>query len=340
MTTQKRLLVLVLGTMAGMLMAASAAFACANLTTINLSTQSAAPGSTVDFRADAFRDSTDENPASDIVVHWDAQDGPALASGPSVNRTLEGSFTVPDVESGQYIVVATQYYIDTGDPVPGAPARQSIEVTGAEASGAAVQSTQASEGDAGAAGAPAPAAEEGGAASPSGPAEAPAQASSAPQESAAAPPAAASGPAPAASPQVSATSPSQTTAATPSSPPAASSTPATQDASPAAAVMTSSPAVEQAARFAAAERAAGLHEVAAVPVSQAGEAARFAATERAASTTGAAAPQATTSWSALPSAAAAGWGLLALVLAMGAALMTTRRRRRGMGLAVGRLPMP
>lgn len=338
MTMQKRLLVLVVGAMAGMVVAASAAFACANLTTINLSEDSAAAGSTVGFRGDAFRDSSEEKPASDVVVHWNSRSGEVLWSGPSANRTVEGTFTVPNVEPGNYMVVATQFYEDTGDPVPGAPARASIEVTSAQASGAAVSRTQAGEGKTSAAsGEQAAAAEQGGAVSQPSDSEQPgAQASSLPQESAAGTSAAGtqSG---AATSQSAASASSVNTTAVGSSPaePNAAAT------SPSSTAAVTPPAVEQAARFAAAERLAAVSQAAAAPVSQVAGAAAFAAAERAAAASQdvtAASPQ--SAWSSAASTTTAAWTLLALALAMGAALLATRTRRRAFGLAVGRLPMP
>lgn len=339
MTAKQRLLVIV-GGMAGMVLAASAAFACANLVTINVSEHSATPGSTVTFRVDATRDdpapdAQQPRAVSDVVVRWNGHNGQELARGRSVNRTLSGSLTIPDVPPGVYMVLANQTYTDTGDPVPGAPARTTIEVTAAPASGAAVSSQSTDTSPAGAA--PAASAQEPSVASqPAAPAAPAAQ--PAPQQSVATPPAAAHQPAapaqtPAApvSPQASAVTPSESGAAPASTPAGAVAAP--QQLAPA---VTSPTGVEQAARaqFAAAERAAaaaGLHEVAAPPISHPAAERAAAPTQVAAST-----PQ-TTWWSALPGSAAAGWAILALALAMAAALLG--KRRHGLGLAVGRLPL-
>lgn len=348
MTARQRLLVIVVG-MAGMVLAASAAFACANLVTINVSEHSATPGSTVTFRVDATRDDPApdaEQPreVSDVVVRWNGHDGQELARGRSVNRTMSGSITIPDdVAPGRYMILANQTYTDTGVPVPGAPARTTIEVTAAQASGAAV-SSQSTPSDTGAADAApvAPAEEARAPSQPAAPAAPGAQSNSVPQESAATAPAAAPQPAAptegaAVSPRASAVSPSG--AVTPSESGATAGSTRTgpvaapQQLSPA---VTSPTGVEQAARarFAAAERAAaaaGLHEVAASATSH-------PAAERAPAQAAATAPSPqTTWWSALPGSAAAGWAILALGLAMAAALLN--RRRHGLGLAVGRLPL-
>lgn len=349
MTARQRLLVIVVG-MAGMVLAASAAFACANLVTINVSEHSATPGSTVTFRVDATRDDPApdaEQPreVSDVVVRWNGHDGQELARGRSVNRTMSGSITIPDdVAPGRYMILANQTYTDTGVPVPGAPARTTIEVTAAQASGAAV-SSQSTPSDTGAADAApvAPAEEARAPSQPAAPAAPGAQSNSVPQESAATAPAAAPQPAAptegaAVSPRASAVSPSGAVTPSESSGATAGSTrtgpvAAPQQLSPA---VTSPTGVEQAARarFAAAERAAaaaGLHEVAASATSH-------PAAERAPAQAAATAPSPqTTWWSALPGSAAAGWAILALGLAMAAALLN--RRRHGLGLAVGRLPL-
>ncbi|HVM13924.1 MAG TPA: hypothetical protein VM287_06310 [Egibacteraceae bacterium] len=337
MTAKQRLLVIVLG-MAGMVLAASAAFACANLVTINVSEHSGTPGSTVAFRVDATRDdpapdAQQPRAVSDVVVRWNGHNGQELARGRSVNRTLSGSFTIPDVPPGQYMVLANQTYTDTGDPVPGAPARTTIEVTAAQAAGAAVSSQSTDTSPA----APAAPAEESSVASqPAAPAAPAAQ--TAPQQSAATPPAAHQPAASAqtqgapASPQASAVSPSESGVVAPASAPTGAVA-APQQPSPA---VTSPTGVEQAARarFAAAERAAaaaGLHEVAA-------QSTAHPAADRAPAQAAATAPSPqTTWWSALPASAAAGWVILALGLAMAAAL--SNRRRHGLGLAVGRLPL-
>lgn len=329
-TTQRRLLVLVLGAMAGVVVAASAAFACANLAAITLSTNTAAPGSTVEFRGDAFRDGPaepqEEGPdaVTDVVVRWNSRSGEELWSGRSENRTVTGSFTVPDVSAGHYMVVATQYYVESGAPVAGAPARASIEVTGAPASSGAVASASAEQGGAAPAAsdesaAPAPAPEE---------APAPAAATTAPQQSTAAPSAAASTPeAPAATSAPAASNSGASAAA--ATPPAASDT---GQAAPAA-----QPRVEVTSPHAMPNIRENVAAATADATSPALDALR--STAQGAAT----APQASTAlssatgspwWSVLP---AAGWALLALALALGATLATSRGRRVATGLAVGRL---
>lgn len=139
-TTQKRLLVLVLGAMAAVVMAASVAFACAAITTLTLESGTAAAGSTVDGRGDAFRHG---DGFENVVLSFESRDGQQLWTGPvAEDRTVQYSFTVPNVAPGHYALIATQLTAD-GKPVPGSPARTTLQVTApAAASGAAVAQTE------------------------------------------------------------------------------------------------------------------------------------------------------------------------------------------------------
>jgi hypothetical protein len=120
----------------------AAAFACANLATLNLSTGSARPGTTITFTGAGFavpRASTGLTPTP-VVVHWESEGGPVIAEVvPDRYGSLSAQFTVPEARPGTYIIVATQktprrapgappeqepaYF-----PEPGTPARASFEV--------------------------------------------------------------------------------------------------------------------------------------------------------------------------------------------------------------------
>lgn len=291
-TTHKRLLVLVLGAMAGMLVAASAAYACASLATLKLDNATAAVGTTVDGRGDSFRDGDGFTP---VTLHLETRDGDVLWSGTTENRTINFSFTVPDVEPGVYALVGVQKFVD-GRPAAGTPARTTLEITPAGGASAASAVTETSP-----AAAPVPAAPAQEAA-PAAAVEAPAAATqtqaAAVVEPAPAAPAAAAAPAP----------------VTPAAPaPAPQETAAT--ALPAAAAST----------FPAELRAGGTTlaaETVAFPV-----AARAGTGDVAAP---AAAPAATSSWAtsleAALSGTAAAW-LLAGALALGLGAMVVSRRR-------------
>jgi hypothetical protein len=118
------------------------AFACANLATLNLSTGSARPGTTITFTGASFavpRASTGLSPTP-VVVHWQWEGGPVLAEAvPDRYGSISASFTVPETRPGTYIIIATQktpravagappdqapmYFAE-----PGTPARASFEV--------------------------------------------------------------------------------------------------------------------------------------------------------------------------------------------------------------------
>jgi hypothetical protein len=100
----------------------ASAFACANLATLNLSTGSGRPGTTITFTGSSFavpRANSDLTPTP-VVVHWQWEEGPVLAEAtPDRYGTISASFTVPEARPGTYIIVATQR---TPRAVPGAPA--------------------------------------------------------------------------------------------------------------------------------------------------------------------------------------------------------------------------
>jgi hypothetical protein len=119
-----------------------AAYACANLATLNLSTGSARPGATVTLTGASFivpRAGTGLDPTP-VVVHWQAEDGPVLAEAtPDRFGTISATFTVPEARPGTYAIVATQRTprpVPGADPAqpaplvaePGTPARASFEV--------------------------------------------------------------------------------------------------------------------------------------------------------------------------------------------------------------------
>lgn len=102
----------------------AAAFACASLATLNLSTGSGQPGTTVTFTGAGFavpRASTGLSPTP-VVVHWEWEEGPVIAEVvPDRYGSISAQFTVPEARPGTYIIVATQ---KTPRRAPGAPEEQ------------------------------------------------------------------------------------------------------------------------------------------------------------------------------------------------------------------------
>ena len=122
---------------AGVLMSA-AVWACVSGPVVNLSTINAKAGQEVGITGTGFR-----NPSDQIVVRWNALDGPIVATmaPPIKDGNLAANFTVPEgTKPGSYVVVVSQTKADgslslspiravmsvTGDagtnPVVGAPA--------------------------------------------------------------------------------------------------------------------------------------------------------------------------------------------------------------------------
>lgn len=131
-TVQRRFLAILLGLAGAVVLATSAAYACGVLATLQLDTEQAAAGDTVDARGTGFRDG-EPNVVSDVVITLDSRDGVELWRGrANADRTVDASFAIPDVEPGYHIVFATQYFAD-GSPVAGSPARATIEIVAAAA---------------------------------------------------------------------------------------------------------------------------------------------------------------------------------------------------------------
>ena len=103
---------------------ASVAWACANLATVNLSRASANAGQEVAFVGTNY--STASN-ASEVVVRFNSRSGAALWSGrPSQNGRIAGSFRVPNVGRGHYVILATQQRGTA--PAAGTPGRAPLRV--------------------------------------------------------------------------------------------------------------------------------------------------------------------------------------------------------------------
>lgn len=171
------------------LAAASVAYACTSLATINLSPGSGPAGTTVTVTGKGFvpHDSSSGTPGN-AYVRFDSQRGPILAEATPAGSG--GRFTVEiqipqSADPGNHVILATQNRAD-GSPAGGTPARQAFTVTApaqAEAPPAAVTpqprrpgrqaASPAPQGDAPAAATPSQPATSGRAAASSEPARAP-----------------------------------------------------------------------------------------------------------------------------------------------------------------------
>lgn len=110
------------------------AFACANLTTLKLDRGAVAPGSDVT----AYGRNFNSNPnASTVTLRFNGRNGRVLWEGrPASNGKLTGTFKAPNVQAGQYVIVATQTGVD-GRPAAGTPGRAPIRIKGGASSSAA-----------------------------------------------------------------------------------------------------------------------------------------------------------------------------------------------------------
>lgn len=110
--------------------AASTAFACTNIATINLSDSQGRPGRTVMVTGSSFgaikRSST--APPVPIKVRWDGSEGPVLAEAMADTfGQFSVQITIPDVAPGRYVVLAVQRDVD-GYDIYGSPARAAFAV--------------------------------------------------------------------------------------------------------------------------------------------------------------------------------------------------------------------
>lgn len=89
----------------------AAAFACANLATLALSTSEGESGATVTVNGASFTSPQpgDDQPPTPVVLHWRSEGGPVLAETvPDRLGAISTSFTVPVAAPGVYLVFATQ----------------------------------------------------------------------------------------------------------------------------------------------------------------------------------------------------------------------------------------
>jgi hypothetical protein len=107
------------------------AFACANLATLKLDHLAAAAGSDVTAYGRNFNSNV---AASTVTLRFNSRNGRVLWEGrPQSNGKLTGNFTVPAVQPGKYVILATQIGAD-GRPAAGTPGRAPLKIKGGAAS--------------------------------------------------------------------------------------------------------------------------------------------------------------------------------------------------------------
>ena len=89
---------------------ATVAFACTNLATITLSSDSGHPGDTIALTGTSFPARTQGGVTpTPVEVHWKTADGPLLAkTTPDRTGTIVVTFAIPESAPGAAIIIATQ----------------------------------------------------------------------------------------------------------------------------------------------------------------------------------------------------------------------------------------
>ena len=131
-----------------MLIVGSAAFACTNLATVNLSSSMGKPGQAITLSGTGFMANAAEMPMDGmdmdmsagpmadmsvrlpVVIRWNGPDGSVLSTAvPDRSGTISVLFTIPETQPGHYAVVAVQKNAQ-GYDVYGTPARAPLQVLG------------------------------------------------------------------------------------------------------------------------------------------------------------------------------------------------------------------
>lgn len=89
----------------------SSAFACTNLATISLSSGFGHPGDKITLIGTSFPvpRATSATPPTPVVVRWKSIEGPVIANAvPDRTGTISATFTVPQSEPGNVVIVAVQ----------------------------------------------------------------------------------------------------------------------------------------------------------------------------------------------------------------------------------------
>lgn len=154
----KRVLALMLMTLVG---TAAGAFACTNISTLNISDASGRPGDAVLITGTSFGNSSPTGRRTTtplpVRIRWNAIEGATLAEvAPDGAGNISASITVPDATPGRYVIFAVQQDTD-GYHMYGTPARISYEVLtpdGRSALPAGASATSSEGGSAGAANLP------------------------------------------------------------------------------------------------------------------------------------------------------------------------------------------
>jgi hypothetical protein len=108
----------------------TAAFACTNLATLNLSSTAGKAGDVITVTGSSFAVGRGDAPTLPVQFRWNGVDGMVLAEAiPDRAGNVSASFTVPEGAPGYYVLVATQKDA-RGVDTYGTPARASYQILG------------------------------------------------------------------------------------------------------------------------------------------------------------------------------------------------------------------
>lgn len=109
----------------------AASWACTSLATLNLSKASGVVGDPITVTGSSFKVSTPEAAAPPVQLHWNAADGPVVATANTdAAGNFSTSFAIPQTDPGNFVVIARQLD-EQGKDHWGTPARASFQVLGA-----------------------------------------------------------------------------------------------------------------------------------------------------------------------------------------------------------------
>lgn len=110
---------------------ASGAWACAAMATMTLTPNAASPGTLVSGTGQGFDGGEHgfEGELPPVIIRFDTRNGPILWQGtPDLEGDISFSFPAPNAKKGQHIIIGMQDDRDTGRPLYGTPARQSLRI--------------------------------------------------------------------------------------------------------------------------------------------------------------------------------------------------------------------
>ena len=110
----------------------AAAFACTNISTLNISDSSGRPGNQIRITGSSFGNSSPSGRRTasplPVRIHWNGTEGPLLGEAiPDAVGNISASVLIPDAPPGHYVIFGVQQDAD-GYHMYGTPARVAFEI--------------------------------------------------------------------------------------------------------------------------------------------------------------------------------------------------------------------